>query len=355
MNYIRGFNGLRAFSVLFVVLTHLGFYTYLLEKGFYHSSLDILFSGNTGVQVFFTLSGFLITLILLKEFNRKGTISLKNFYIRRFLRLLPALIILLVIVAVFMYVKLIPRSSVGWLLSATYLYNFIPLKWYTGELGHTWSLAVEEQFYLLWPLALLIFSTTKKRFYVIGIALTLCFIAAFLWRSMDISKAGVIYELSSLYMVDRWFLPALAPIMVGALAAVILLEYYVKIKAALQGKNWPLMVFVFFYLLPLILPNAVLPISAFIQAIGIAVLLLWIYCNQQSVLCNFLEIKWLNYIGKISYGIYIYQGFFLRTGPEESAILAQYFPYDIILALVAAVISFELIEKPVLKLKTKFS
>ena len=142
MNYIRGFNGLRAFSVFFVVSTHIGFYEFLLKKGIYHPKLDILFSGNTGVQVFFTLSGFLITLILLNEFNKKGSISLKNFYIRRFLRLLPPLIILLCLVSIFMFLKLISRSFLGLIMSATYTYNFIPLKFYTGELGHTWSLAV---------------------------------------------------------------------------------------------------------------------------------------------------------------------------------------------------------------------
>ncbi|HMT97304.1 MAG TPA: acyltransferase family protein [Ferruginibacter sp.] len=108
MNYIRGFNGLRAFSVFFVVSTHIGLYEFLLKRGFYHPNLDVLFSGNTGVQVFFTLSGFLITLILLKEYNKKGSISLKNFYIRRFLRLLPPLIILLCLVSIFMFLKLIP-------------------------------------------------------------------------------------------------------------------------------------------------------------------------------------------------------------------------------------------------------
>ena len=109
-------------------------------------------------------------------------------------------------------------------MSATYTYNFIPLKFYTGELGHTWSLAVEEQFYLLWPMALLVFATAKKRFYAIGATLILCIAAAFILRSLSITAGGEIYPLDSQYMVDRWLFPAIAPIMVGALAATLLLE-----------------------------------------------------------------------------------------------------------------------------------
>lgn len=355
LNYIRGFNGLRAVSILFVLLTHLGFYETLLWQGFYHSSLDILFSGNTGVQLFFTLSGFLISLILLKEYKAKNGIHLKNFYIRRFLRLLPALCILLIIVSVFMWLKLIPRSIVGLIMSATYTYNFIPIKLYTGELGHTWSLAVEEQFYFLLPLALLLFTSTKKRIYLIAATLLLCIAASYIWLNFSVTRHGKSYELAGLYMVERWLVPAIAPIMVGALAAIVVLEFSNYCKRKLEKQKWPLLFFLFFYTLPLILPDVFLPVKPFVQSLGFAVLLIWIFFNQQSVLCNFLEIKWLNYLGKISYGIYIYQGFFLRTGPEDSEIMAQLFPYNILLTFFAAIVSFELIEKPILKFKSKFS
>ena len=355
MNYIRGFNGLRAFSVFFVVSTHIGLYEFLLKRGLYHPNLDVLFSGNTGVQVFFTLSGFLITLILLKEYNKKGSISLKNFYIRRFLRLLPPLIILLCLVSIFMFLKLIPRSFLGLIMSATYTYNFIPLKFYTGELGHTWSLAVEEQFYFLWPMALLVFATTRKRFYVIGAAIGLCIAAAFILRNLSVTNGGEIFPLDSLYTVDRWLFPAIAPIMIGALAASLILAPGNRLLLNFKDKIWPLAAFLFFYVLPVFLPAFLLPVQAIIQSLGIALLLIWIYYNQQSSLCNFLEIKWINYLGKISYGIYIYQGFFLRTGPGESAIMVQYFPYNLLCTILAAIVSYEIIEKPVLKFKTKFA
>ena len=340
---------------MFVLFTHLGVYASLHERGFYNTSLDVLFSGNTGVQVFFTLSGFLISLILLREYKVKNSINLKNFYIRRFLRLLPPLCILLLLVAGFMWVKLIPRSSVGFIMAATYTYNFIPIKLYTGELGHTWSLAVEEQFYFLWPMVLLVFTSTKKRIYFIAAAIFLCITAACAWRNIFVVQSGVRYELGNLYMVDRWLLPAFAPIMVGALAAIAAIEFGTYWKKKLEKQNWPLLIFLLFYTLPLLLPTVIMPLKTLLQSLGIALLLLWIFFNQQSALCSFLEIKGLNYLGKISYGIYIYQGFFLRTGPEDSEIIAQLFPYNILLTFLAAIVSYEFIEKPVLKLKSKFS
>ena len=123
---------------------------------FYFSYIDIkyhlLFHGITGVWIFFCLSGFLITHLLLKEKRYTLDISLKNFYVRRFLRLLPASWIYLFIIAILMTIPVIRTSKVSLIFSFLYLQNYLPQgQYYSTHLTHFWSLAVEEQFYLLWP------------------------------------------------------------------------------------------------------------------------------------------------------------------------------------------------------------
>ena len=143
MRYIKGFDTLRAISILMVVVAH------LLPSGyeFYNSRLWIVVSGTTGVQIFFTLSGFLITTLLLKEIARTGRVNFKNFFARRFIRLLPPLVIFYVLVGIFMIEGSISSTWIGFVFSMFYAYNFVHHDYYTVELGHTWSLGGEEQFY----------------------------------------------------------------------------------------------------------------------------------------------------------------------------------------------------------------
>lgn len=148
--HIRALDGMRAVAVLLVLLFHLRF------PGFSSRFL--------GVDIFFVLSGFLITTLLLTELDRTGRISLPEFWARRARRLLPALVVLLLVVAGVTWFQgtFTERASVrGDLLATTgYVANwhFINTSSYFADIGvdspleHTWSLAIEEQFYLLWPL-----------------------------------------------------------------------------------------------------------------------------------------------------------------------------------------------------------
>jgi peptidoglycan/LPS O-acetylase OafA/YrhL len=106
-SYIRGFDGLRAVSIVFVVLTHLGVYS-MMPPGILSSSrFTMLVNGTTGVNFFFAISGFLITTILLKEKQTTGKIHFKNFFIRRFLRLLPTLLVFYLTILILMELLLL--------------------------------------------------------------------------------------------------------------------------------------------------------------------------------------------------------------------------------------------------------
>ena len=103
---IKGFDTLRAFSILLVIITHLRFHDYFIGNTFKKDRLWSLISGLTGVQIFFSLSGFLITHLLVKEKLGIGRIDFKKFYVRRFLKLLPPLLFFYLISVYWNYIPL---------------------------------------------------------------------------------------------------------------------------------------------------------------------------------------------------------------------------------------------------------
>lgn len=169
--YLPGLDGLRAVAVVAVI--------------FYHANHTWLRGGFLGVEVFFVISGYLITLLLLAESTRNGRIDLREFWLRRARRLLPALWTLLVGVTVF--VAIFRRDELGNLrgdvvAGFTYVTNWFQI--HTGSsyfsdfgyvpLRHLWSLAVEEQFYLLWPLLMLaVTKVARRRMPVVGLVFLL--------------------------------------------------------------------------------------------------------------------------------------------------------------------------------------
>lgn len=352
MKYIKGYDGLRAFSIILVVLTHLGMVNIMPQNDYALNRVWVLISGLTGVQVFFSLSGFLITGILLKEQTTTNTINLKNFYIRRFLRLLPPLIIFYVAVGILMYFHKIVTTSVGFTMAVTYTYNFIPARLYSGELGHMWSLAVEEQFYIVWPVILIFIAAPKKLYGILIAIIIACFAAIYILPGIPMQ--GGASTLGELFLVKRWFLPAVGPIMIGSGFAIFRHYNNDRLTVSMKNNRKILLFAALLYASPLYLPGKLLESNAIFVSFGVSLLLLWIYYNQESKLTNALQLQPLTYIGKISYGIYVYQGFFLRTGPKEEGLPVQFFPFNIILTVVVAILSYELFEKQVLKLKNRF-
>ena len=150
--------GLRAVAILLVVAAHAGIQS--LEGGF------------IGVDVFFVISGFLITSLLFKEYHASGKINLSNFYSRRLKRLLPALVAMILLVSLLAAVFLAPneqleqsRAAMSALASVSNIYFALANYGYfdagseSNLFLHTWSLGVEEQFYLIWPLLIMLAPT----------------------------------------------------------------------------------------------------------------------------------------------------------------------------------------------------
>ena len=183
--YINGIDGLRAIAVLAVLA--------------YHLQLPFAKGGLIGVTVFFVISGFLITRILLTESDTTGTIDLKNFWIRRIRRLLPAILTMLaaLIFASAVFNRVLFTKACSDLLSAIFCYNnwwqiFNDVSYFQNAgapspLTHCWSLAIEAQFYLVYPLILMLLARFKDRHRIfLGVSAVLAIISAgLMWILFD--------------------------------------------------------------------------------------------------------------------------------------------------------------------------
>lgn len=186
LGYMPALDGIRAIAVLAVMI--------------FHSAVDWLPGGFLGVDVFFVLSGFLITSLLLAEVERSGAIDFGQFYLRRARRLLPALFVVLAATAVLVLVfahdaaAKFREDAIASLLYVTNWWNILGNQSYFETMGrppllqHLWSLGIEEQFYLFWPLILLVVFRKQRRNGVrkaalIGIAVSTILMAvlSFVW------------------------------------------------------------------------------------------------------------------------------------------------------------------------------
>lgn len=136
---IPSLDGLRAISIIFVIVSH------LLMSIKYELSFDL---GNLGVRIFFVISGFLITGLLLKEIDKTGSIDLKKFYFRRTLRIFPPYYFYLCVMLLFSLMNWVEIPLSYFFSAFSYTSDYLKTGWF---LGHTWSLSVEEKFYLIYP------------------------------------------------------------------------------------------------------------------------------------------------------------------------------------------------------------
>jgi peptidoglycan/LPS O-acetylase OafA/YrhL len=179
MRRIGALDGLRGVAILLVLARHAAAYV-APEFGWFVPG------GFVGVDLFFVLSGFLITSLIIERFNRNGERHPRAFYIRRALRLAPAVVCLGVVVIAFTAVVepgTVGQTAGNILATFAYVTNYLHHAYVSPYVGHMWSLAVEEQFYLVWPLVLLALLRrgTDHRRILRGLVMTIGAIVA--WRA----------------------------------------------------------------------------------------------------------------------------------------------------------------------------
>lgn len=323
-------DGLRAIAVVLVLLAH--------------SRIPLVGNGGgVGVAIFFTLSGFLITALLLQEREDYGAFRIRAFYRRRLLRLVPAMVVcvaLAIAVGLYLYSEVLDWALIAGTL--TYTANWVMAAGaYPPEtgLGHTWSLAIEEQFYLVWPLVLVATASLSRSTIVRGLVAicgVILMVRGFLWDGGD--------GLERIYFGSDTRADGL---LFGAAVAFILHKSPVR-----SFPNWAPWAALTFLGTCCLIPDPLKTI-AMPTAVGIATAVS-IYLLVQRPGFALLEMKWARWIGRRSYGIYLYQS------PLHVLVLVKlgesplwWFLVHIPLTLLAAWASYRWIETPFLRLKDR--
>jgi peptidoglycan/LPS O-acetylase OafA/YrhL len=173
MKRIPSLDGLRALSISLVLLAHLAGTHHFFTMPSMARLGDL---GNLGVRMFFVISGFLITKLLLVELDRTRRISLKAFYIRRVLRIFPAFYVFIIIASLLTLAGFAQLDRSDFLHAVTYTMNYHTSLEQNFSLRHLWSLSVEEQFYVLWPLTLGVLGARRSRWALAGVLAVVPFV-----------------------------------------------------------------------------------------------------------------------------------------------------------------------------------
>lgn len=336
---LPGLDGFRMIAVLAVMVSHAGFSSF--------------FSARHGVAGFFVLSGFLITWLLLKEHEKEGRISFRNFYLRRSLRIFPAYYAFLLVSVSWDIFRNNPESRELILPGLFYYVNYHnALQGHSNSsLGHLWSLAVEEQFYLLWPM-IFIFLMAQGRNCALRFLLLSC-LAVLIWRTYAFSALN----LGTSYVYNA-FDTRFDNLAIGCgLAFLFEKAKFRLISDRLSQHFWMPLVTLALLALSRSTENPDYEYGpAFtIDAALLAVLLIQVMRLSHGRVWGWLNSRPIVFLGVISYPTYLWHGWGLQAGgkvPQVSAELALLL--GIIFSYGLACGSYFVIEKRFLRLKRRF-
>lgn len=347
--YYKGLNGIRAIAALSVIVSHLFEAMKEVNPAFAFSSMDM---ANFGVTMFFALSGFLITSLLLLEQQQTGAVHIKAFYVRRILRIWPIyyLYIALCVISIPLLIGTsILQPSLGYYLAFGANIPFI-LGGGLTAISHMWSIGVEEQFYAFWPWLFRKGNNIATKLWVVVIALLLLRVMGYvllkqfdfpwLYRIVHVVRfdcMGIGGIAALLYHQKSKWVPVLASVPAQLVSGTILV-----LIALGQFRVWMLVEHQLVALLTvcIILANIV---------------------HSKPLLQ--LENRVFNVLGKISYGLYVYHPLIIivsvallkRTVLSDTALSWMLFAIALTASIVISYLSYEYFEKPFLKWKTKFA
>ncbi|MBV8557260.1 MAG: acyltransferase [Planctomycetaceae bacterium] len=339
-NRIPSIDGLRAVSIGLVLVWHSGLRPGNVAPAF-RPLVWVTMNGPLGVSIFFVISGFLITTLLLKEADETGGISLRDFYVRRACRILPACYAFLGTLLVLKGLGMVPISLKGWLSAVVFVRNYlVPVEGQDFHNAHCWSLSLEEQFYLLWPLGLILLGRRRAIWLAAGLIAAAPLSRVITYFVLPNKRPDIIYMTHT--RVDT--------LMFGCLAA--LLSDSDAFRGALRRA--------FAFRLPLLAVFWVMVVSPLLweafygrylftvrytlEGLGIVLVLLWVVERPKSLVGRLLNSRPLVHLGILSYSIYLWQQLFIFKS----------FKFTLLPLLLVAECSYFLIERPFLRLRKRF-
>jgi peptidoglycan/LPS O-acetylase OafA/YrhL len=371
--YFPGLNGVRFLAVFIVMLDHIELFKGYLKIDTLWTDSFSAYIGKFGVTIFFVLSGFLITYLLLVEKTGTQTISIKNFYLRRILRIWPLYFILVILgffILPYFNIFTIPETApiatdfYERLLLYVFLLANVAFVFFPGIpfAGVLWSVAVEEQFYLFWPHLI---KHSKKILFVLLTTLVVYLLIKISCIN-NCFNADKIFMNKLVKLIER---TRFSSMIIGGIGAWVLFNKKQKILAIVYHPlSQVIAIFIFvimlFYSNTNDIPYFNLIKNEFISLI-VAILILNIASNKSTIIR--LENKLFDFLGKISYGMYVYHSiialvcvklftYFLPTSDF------MYILWSIILILLVLLLtviisyfSYHFIELKILKRKNRFS
>ena len=337
--HLPALDGLRAVAVFVVIAYH-----------FFGAPIP----GDLGVSAFFVLSGFLITWLLLKEYDADGTISLRNFYTRRVLRIFPAYYFFITVSFLIDYLRGDRWEGARGLSALFYVVNYYNAAHGhpSTSIAHAWSLGIEEQFYALWPLVLLML-IRRGRAHALGIlAVVIAAVAA--WRSFLYLDLGV----GTPYVYNA-FDTRFDNLAVGCFLALGAGEPWLLrfARAAARSTLLPLVTLVLLMLSRCATSASYhYSVGFTVDAVLVSVLLVQLLFLHRHALWSWLEHPVARYLGVISYPLYLWHVWGLGVGKWLHVVpLAGQFAAGVAVCIAVASASYFAIETPFLALKRRFS
>ena len=332
MQRIPTLDGWRALAIGAVMVHHASMGLYSQEAAYWSQSRTL--AGAFGVDIFFGLSGFLITTLLLQEWDRSGSVSLGSFYIRRAFRILPPYLLLLVaLTAAGSW-----RSRQEALGCIFFFRNYVGETLVSRSTQHLWSLAVEEHFYLIWPGLLVLAGRRRGKNVAVCLAL-----AVGVWRMIE-SQAGLgwFVQVPPHFRTDL----RLDALLWGGVTAFVWTSKQERLRFARQ-MNFGV------WLAVAALSAGIATVfysmaTSVILAVLIPLVLAGTAAHPEWLAGRILEWAPLRWVGRISYSLYLWQQEFLVPAWDHPAHWWQMLPWNVVLIFAAAALSYYLVERPLL-------
>lgn len=345
--YLPTLDGWRALAVLIVIFSH-------ASRGGLcgvRQPLPVWCQlGGHGVSVFFSISGFLITSRLLGEWHRHGTVSLSGFYVRRACRILPPAMLFLAVVGVLGAIGWLAVSEQSWLAAAFFVRDYPwwggDLQWYTA---HYWSLAVEEKFYLIWPVLLVAVGIRRAVPLAIGLA-----VAVLLWRLADGHWQIVSGALVPSYTLEARWDTRFDGILWGCLLGLALDRDHWRSKLARWLAPGPSVLLWAGFICAIILFPDHSRDALTLETVVVPLLLASTVLHPGRPFAMVLEHPALRWVGVRSYGFYLWQQLFFPDTAFRPLGFVQLLPISLLLLTACVMASYRWIEVPLVRAGYRF-